>query len=260
MAAAARLSCGTGFSDSGRVVPFSDPADGSSRFECSRPDVRGGIDVSRCLTRLAGVAEWQTRWTQNPVLAIGCRFKSDLRYFDQQTTCRASLQVVFLCARLTASATLSFHWGWKALCFEAAADDPAAVTASSFRRLELVARLRPAGDNTSASSVSDCPGNPSPFSICRTCRLAALFVVRLDVLLVRQGDHLDALPTLADCAGAWAMLSRCGHGRAALQGPDCHRPERPRLEGHDARCCGESSRTRICLPSTWQPRHPKAAT
>jgi hypothetical protein len=29
---------------------------------------------------LAGVAEWQTRGIQNPVLATGCGFKSHLRY------------------------------------------------------------------------------------------------------------------------------------------------------------------------------------
>ncbi len=28
----------------------------------------------------AGVAEWQTRWTQNPVAARLCGFKSHLRY------------------------------------------------------------------------------------------------------------------------------------------------------------------------------------
>ncbi len=31
---------------------------------------------------LAGVAEWQTRGIQNPVLATGCGFKSHLRYSD----------------------------------------------------------------------------------------------------------------------------------------------------------------------------------
>jgi hypothetical protein len=30
----------------------------------------------------AGVAEWQTRWTQNPVIARSCGFKSHLRYFS----------------------------------------------------------------------------------------------------------------------------------------------------------------------------------
>lgn len=29
----------------------------------------------------AGVAEWQTRWIQNPVWATMCGFKSHLRYF-----------------------------------------------------------------------------------------------------------------------------------------------------------------------------------
>ncbi len=29
----------------------------------------------------AGVAEWQTRWTQNPVFSRMCGFKSHLRYF-----------------------------------------------------------------------------------------------------------------------------------------------------------------------------------
>ncbi len=30
----------------------------------------------------AGVAEWQTRWTQNPVAARPCGFNSHLRYFS----------------------------------------------------------------------------------------------------------------------------------------------------------------------------------
>jgi hypothetical protein len=37
---------------------------------------------------LAGVAEWQTRWTQNPVYASRCGFKSLLRYYLSDKTLR----------------------------------------------------------------------------------------------------------------------------------------------------------------------------
>ena len=35
-----------------------------------------------CFALTAGVAEWQTRWTQNPVWATKCGFKSHLRHFS----------------------------------------------------------------------------------------------------------------------------------------------------------------------------------
>src|SRR5271166_5606188 len=38
----------------------------------------------------AGVAEWQTRWTQNPVSARTCGFKSRLRYFISRCRIRTS--------------------------------------------------------------------------------------------------------------------------------------------------------------------------
>ena len=40
---------------------------------------------------LAGVAEWQTRWTQNPVAARQCGFKSHLRYLILSNGLRDSL-------------------------------------------------------------------------------------------------------------------------------------------------------------------------
>ena len=41
------------------------------------------FDVSHCWATFAGVAEWQTRWIQNPVSLGSCGFKSHLRYFLQ---------------------------------------------------------------------------------------------------------------------------------------------------------------------------------
>ena len=38
----------------------------------------------------AGVAEWQTRWTQNPVAFGLCGFKSHLRYLDRIFDFRAN--------------------------------------------------------------------------------------------------------------------------------------------------------------------------
>ena len=44
--------------------------------------LRGGWHKLANRNVRAGVAEWQTRWTQNPVGAIQCGFKSHLRYFE----------------------------------------------------------------------------------------------------------------------------------------------------------------------------------
>ena len=42
----------------------------------------------------AGVAEWQTRWIQNPVWATRCGFKSHLRYLDARRCIRMRIDAV----------------------------------------------------------------------------------------------------------------------------------------------------------------------
>src|SRR5262245_56076715 len=75
-----------------RVGAFGEAADRAVRLqEKGRIDRPAGCRKleSLCPARLcwsgavecAGVAEWQTRWTQNPVYASRCGFKSHLRQF-----------------------------------------------------------------------------------------------------------------------------------------------------------------------------------
>jgi hypothetical protein len=71
----------------------------TSSLKCnnnSLDDFPDGIQTE-WTTKLAEVAEWQTRWTQNPVPARACGFKSHLRYFD----CLAAIR----CGTLWISAT-----------------------------------------------------------------------------------------------------------------------------------------------------------